>query len=363
MLTIAVSAASIGASHAAPEKRLHRGAELVVESAPDGGRWTQRPAFPRAPGVAGVIAGVHNGVLIAAGGANFPDKMPWEGGVKVYYDEIFVLAPGESAWRAAGRLPEGRAYAAVVSTSAGVLALGGENADGVRGDVLRLTWDGRAVRVENGPALPAPRTSAAAVVSHDKLYLAGGYGLGPGSVRPSAADFWVLELAAPRAEWRTLPTWPGPARAQAVIAALGDAVYLLSGLNVVADSAGQPQSTYLTDAYRYRANKWERLPDLPWSAVAAPSPAPVTAQPARVFVLGGVDGRLVGKVPRDTRVPGDIVDFDVASGQWRLWSEPWPDPVVTAPAVPSGGEWWIISGETMAGVRTTSVWSWKLPTR
>jgi N-acetylneuraminate epimerase len=343
------------------EPRLHRGVELAVEPASvRASGWTARPAYPLAPGMAGLIAGVHNGVLIAAGGANFPERMPWDGGVKVYYDDIFVLVPGEAVWRAAGRLPERRAYAAMVSTPDGVLAIGGENAGGVRADVLRLKWDGRTVRVDNTPALPAPRTSAAAATLDGKVYVAGGYapGGGSGSVRPSVDEFWQLDLALAEGRWRSLPSWPGPARAQAVMAALDGAVYLISGLNLVADAAGKPQPTYLSDAYRYRGDAWERLPDLPWSAVAAPSPAPVMAQPARVFVLGGVDGRLVGKVPRDTRVPGDILCFDVASGSWRLWAERWPDPVVTAPAVPLRGEWWIVSGEIMAGVRTTSVWSW-----
>ena len=33
-------------------------------------------------------------VLIVAGGANFPDKVPWEGGEKICYDKIFLLAAG-----------------------------------------------------------------------------------------------------------------------------------------------------------------------------------------------------------------------------------------------------------------------------
>ncbi|WP_206734734.1 hypothetical protein [Flavobacterium sp. YO64] len=33
-------------------------------------------------GFAGPINGVYNDVFITAGGANFPDKMPWEGGKK-----------------------------------------------------------------------------------------------------------------------------------------------------------------------------------------------------------------------------------------------------------------------------------------
>ena len=96
-----------------------------------------------------------------------------------------------------------------------------------------------------------------------------------------------------------------------------------------------------------------------WPAIAAPSPAPVTASPARAWVLGGVDSRLVGKQPRDTRVPDHVMFFDVAAHAWKTAAARWPDPVVTAPTVQLGADWWIVSGEIMAGVRTTSVWSLK----
>jgi SSS family solute:Na+ symporter len=43
------------------------------------------------PGLAGLYAGIDKDVLIVAGGANFPGKLPWEGGEKVYYNEIFIL--------------------------------------------------------------------------------------------------------------------------------------------------------------------------------------------------------------------------------------------------------------------------------
>ena len=42
-------------------------------------------------GFAGAINGVNNDVLIVAGGSNFPDGKPWEGGKKSYSDKIFVL--------------------------------------------------------------------------------------------------------------------------------------------------------------------------------------------------------------------------------------------------------------------------------
>ncbi|MBR90601.1 MAG: galactose oxidase, partial [Verrucomicrobiales bacterium] len=41
-------------------------------------KWEQLPLFPKDHiGVAGPFVGVHNDVLIVAGGANFPEGMPW----------------------------------------------------------------------------------------------------------------------------------------------------------------------------------------------------------------------------------------------------------------------------------------------
>jgi len=320
--------------------------------------WRCLPDYPMAPGVAGVLAGIHRDVLIAAGGANFPDRRPWEGGIKKYYDEIFVLTPGASAWRAAGRLPELLAYSAVVSVPAGVLALGGENAAGVQAGSLWLRWENNQVEVRPAPALPGPLSSPVAVVLDGFVYVAGGYQ--PGPPRACTPGFFRLDLARPEAGWESLPTWPGPARAQGVIAALDGAVYLFSGQELTEGPDGKPVSSYLNDAYRYRPKQgWERLPDMPWSALAAPSPAPVAVHPARVFVLGGVDGRQAGKLPRETLVPDDILYFDVAQHAWKLESSAWPAPVVTAPAVERAGEWIFVSGEIMAGRRTTSVLAWR----
>lgn len=320
--------------------------------------WRHLPDFPQRPGVAAVLAGANGGALIAAGGANFPDLPPWEGGVKKTYDEIFALPAGETAWQPAGRLAQPRAYAAMVSVPEGVLAIGGENATGLFQDVVWLSWDGRQVTTKSGPALPAPVASPVAAVLGGKVYLAGGYAAG--SPRVSTTSFLCLDLGNTSAGWQALPSWPGPSRALAVMAALNGAIYLISGLEMSAGPDGQPQMNYLTDAYRYRpGGGWEKLPDLPWSVIAAPSPAPVTTTPERIFVFGGVDGRQVGKVPRDRRVPGDILYFDVARHEWRLWAEVWPEPVVSAPPVPMGHEWVFVSGETKAGHRTTAVMAWR----
>ena len=82
---------------------------------------------PHAPGMAGMMVGAHRGVLIAAGGANFPDVHPWDGGKKKIYSEVYVLLPGQTAWTAAGHLPGIRGYGATVSLPEGVLIAGGED--------------------------------------------------------------------------------------------------------------------------------------------------------------------------------------------------------------------------------------------
>ena len=67
---------------------------IIPNMPPNSGYSTQ-------PGLAGLYTGMEDGVLIVAGGANFPDKLPWEGGIKTYYDEIFILktdATGEYSW-------------------------------------------------------------------------------------------------------------------------------------------------------------------------------------------------------------------------------------------------------------------------
>jgi hypothetical protein len=102
--------------------------------------WTELPPLPPAPGraaqpgVAGPFVGVHAGALLVAGGANFPDAPPWEGGIKTYWDSLFVLvksASGAPAWVRDERLRLLRplAYGAAVDTPAGLLCIGGCDAE------------------------------------------------------------------------------------------------------------------------------------------------------------------------------------------------------------------------------------------
>src|SRR4051794_13907380 len=52
--------------------------------------WRPLPDLPDPLGLAGAFAGVSSGALLVAGGANFPNGMPWDGGAKVWQDRVWV---------------------------------------------------------------------------------------------------------------------------------------------------------------------------------------------------------------------------------------------------------------------------------
>ena len=55
-------------------------------------KWEPLPSLPEPLGYAGSFSGVGRGALLVAGGANFPDRPPWEGGTKTWTDRVFLLA-------------------------------------------------------------------------------------------------------------------------------------------------------------------------------------------------------------------------------------------------------------------------------
>jgi len=150
--------------------------------------WQALPDLPGGLGVAGPFAGVHNDALIIAGGANFPDGVPWrplaDGSfpAKVYHDTIHIVTRDSAAHSIAEakvRLPQALGYGVSVSTADGVLCIGGEWRDG--GETHRSAKvfalgqaDGEITINEDYPPLPAATTAAAGALIGNKVYVAGG---------------------------------------------------------------------------------------------------------------------------------------------------------------------------------------------
>ena len=95
-------------------------------------------------GFAGPIAGVVHDKLIIAGGANFPEAMPWLGGKKKYYNEVYVFSKKENQVVLENinfKLLSTIAYAASCTTPVGIVYAGGENESGITNKVNLLQWD------------------------------------------------------------------------------------------------------------------------------------------------------------------------------------------------------------------------------
>jgi len=353
------------------------------------------PPLPDDHGFGGPAVGVHRDALIVAGGANFPDLPPWEGGKKVWHDRIFVLtrdADGKmaNAWLEAGRLAQPFAYGASVNTDDGVLILGGESSrePGLAvptSDVFRLTWNPAAKQVEVERLQPLPRPAAflgAARIGSKVFAVA--------AERSEVSDrldrkyVWSLDLAMPEPDskiaWQVLTPHPGSPRHKAIVVeqALGTAehqLFLISGENPRFARDGTldlGNFDYLTDAYRFdpQNNTWSSIADLPvvidnrdipnklqfaherWPVAAGTG---VGAGDNQLLVFSGVTGRYIEEpVGRRPCVPNVILAYNTVTDTWTQLGE-MPVGVVTTSAA-KWGEWIVVpSGETQPGVCTNRV--------
>lgn len=324
-------------------------------------RWERLPSLPDRVGFAGPFAGVSHGTLIVAGGANFPDKLPWEGGIKAWYESVYVLEKPDGQWHVPARLPRPLAYGVSVDTPAGILCIGGADADRHYRDVFLLEWANGGIRRTPMARLPKACAYSCGARWENTVYLAGGIET-PNS-KTVLHTFWTLDLSQANAQWKELPPWPGPERMLATAATLDGSFYLFSGTSLRPGPDGKPVRTYLQDAYRYTPRKgWKQIADLPRPAVAAPTPAPIIDN-SQILVLSGDDGSKVGFEPIDQHpgFPASVLAYDTKSNAWTFASA-MPAPRVTVPAVMWQKRIVVPNGEARPGIRSPEVW-WGWPSR
>ncbi|RYZ45135.1 MAG: hypothetical protein EOO14_26160, partial [Chitinophagaceae bacterium] len=250
-------------------------------------------AQPQALGVAGPVAGIHNNVLLVAGGANFPEGAPWLGGKKRYYREGFVFrkeANGALVRSAGFSLPAARGYSANCSTPNGIVAAGGETEEGLLRDVLLLQWkeETRSVDLSALPSLPFAVTNAGIAFCQDKLYLAGGEKIGEVS-----REFLVLDLADTAVGWKVLPPLP-IAVSHAVLAVQGaegkEALYLVGGRK---RKPGGLSDLYASVyAFDMKTRAWLKKAPLPYTLSAGTG---LAAGKHSILLFGGDTGETFHK--------------------------------------------------------------------
>lgn len=291
------------------------------------------------PGLAGVYSGMIKGHVIVAGGANFPDGLPSEGGKKKWHGDVYVSENGDwTIWKDA--MPASMAYGFTAQVSDGLLFMGGCDAGRCYADVWKMTLDedGRP-RFEQRPSLPEPLSNMAGAVIGGKAYLAGGIS----SMDDSHTLHTFLSYDLSTGRTSVLDTWDGPARAFAVGAAQSDGLdncfYLFSGREFY----GNGPWNVLRDAWKYnpRLGTWSEVEgEFP---VMAGSAVPLGTN--HILLLGGrsEDPEIKDNVLRLFHsVTGTIVEVPVEGAVI---------PVTTA-SFRDGGDIVIASGEVAPGVRT-----------
>ncbi len=329
-------------------------------------QWQTLPAIPDAEGFAGMYAGVSNEVLLVAGGANFPEKRPWEGGEKIWYDRIFFLESPEAAWGTSDVvLPRPLGYGVSITFNNTVLIIGGSHSSGHSASVFGLRFEkGQVVVDSDYPDLPHPLANMAGAVVDGVVVLIGGQKSPQGLAE---SQLWLLDLNLPREkqQWVEGTAIPGKARMQAVAGVMGGAFYVFSGFHLTEKEDGGWDRHLLLDAYRFSLGSelvggtWERLSDLPRGIAAAPSPA-FGVGASHLLIPGGVDAALADH-PDPSSHPGfrdQLLAYHLMSDTWVEMGEiPAGSARVTAPTAYWQKHWVVPSGEKTPGVRSREVYA------
>ena len=188
----------------------------VVDTAEDGSvgaggiQWHSLPKLPDDHGLAGPFAGKIGGSLVVAGGANFPEAPPWEGGKKVWHDRIFVYSTEQNSWMISEmRLPQPLAYGVSLTLPgrASVVVLGGSDQENVpTTTALELRLVSGNVTLTELPSLPVPLAEMSGEAIGNTLYLFSGRTSGK-----TSQTMFQIDLDAIKPQWKALP-WPGEAR-------------------------------------------------------------------------------------------------------------------------------------------------------
>lgn len=336
-------------------------------------------------GVAGPIVGVINNKLIVAAGANFPDKMPWQGGKKAYYNNIVIFKKEKGQVlqeTIAPSLVSNIAYAANCSTPFGIVFAGGENELGLSDKVYLLKWDEASNNLLQTklPDLPVKTTNGSLVCIDKILYFLGGE-----TLVNTTNQFFSLNLNKINDGWTMLPAIPKPLSNTVVVAQYLNGqkqIYLMGGRAKQKNGI----SDFSSDVYSFdiHLKRWDKKKSLPYP-ISAGTGAVVTEK--YILLFGGDRGEQFNKVERTISSinlekdelrkenlitiknklleshPGFSNEILLYNTQKNIWTStgfiPF-DTSVTTNVVQWGDEIIIPSGEIKAGVRTPRILSAKI---
>nr|WP_068891994.1 kelch repeat-containing protein [Pedobacter panaciterrae] len=246
-------------------------------------------------GFAGAVNAVYNDALLVAGGANFPDKMPWEGGKKYYSDKIQILLKQNRhfVWSTkTSKLPEPIAYCGNTSTDLGVVYAGGEGQNGLSNKVFIITWDTPElnVSVKKLPDLPIAVTNTGLTNIGNVVYLVGG-----DEEKSSSDAFYKLDLNVKDPIWQKLPSLPVQL-GNALVIAQADKIFVIGGRTKT--PSGISDLHHTTYAYDFAAGTWQKLADISDGKQTTnfSAGAGVAVANDLILVTGGDNGEVFHKI-------------------------------------------------------------------
>ena len=340
----------------------------------------------RSFGYAGMLGGFHDGVVLAAGGANFPNGLPWEGGKKVWRKNIYILENNQ--WRISNKvLPIPLAYSASVSTENGILCIGGDNEEYTSDKVFLLSYNSNTkdIEISEYPVLPEPLAYAAAVVLDEFVYIVGG----KNSIN-STNSFYRLNLKHKR-KWEKLADFPGLPRAVHCIAvqetSTNKKLFVIGGRNQITGQKSKTLTNYLS--YDFKEQKWhdEGAIIIDGKTRVLMGASAETMGSMHIMVYGGSDEMIfdelenitlqIGTAQNDSiknalqskrdnilnNHPGfskDILGYNSITKKWFVYDSLKTPIPVTALAFKSNDDFIIVSGEMSPGIRTANVQMYKI---
>lgn len=127
-------------------------------------------------GLSAAFTGEIGGRVIMAGGSDFENEMPWRGGVKTYYSDIYELVSKDGEYVSVNtgcHLPQPLAYGCSVSDGRTMYCFGGWNDKLSSSAVIAVTVSGTVFSADSIAALPAGFSASAAALCSGKIYVHG----------------------------------------------------------------------------------------------------------------------------------------------------------------------------------------------
>lgn len=176
-------------------------------------------------GVAGAVVGIIKGQLLIAGGANFPDGYPWEGGQKVYQKTAYLYSIEGHQLDLVSEFPWGTeiAYCANYSDGQHLYTAGGEDKNGATDQVFKYSLDAQhKLHRDTLPSLPLPLTNAALVAAQQDLYFVGGE-------NAASVSNQIYRLNAKDQRWDDFMELPYPISNAVVVSNNADKLFIVGG--------------------------------------------------------------------------------------------------------------------------------------